>query len=62
MEEAEKLEGDLKKLETTLPPSLEEDFEHLEFENQKITKELVKYDKLCNEAIKVKSKREREIY
>jgi hypothetical protein len=41
---------------------LEEDFKALTDENEKITKELVKYEKLCQEALKSKSKKEKDMY
>ena len=54
--------AELKNMEEQLPPPLEDDFKLLEDENKKITKQLLKYEKLCNEAIQIKSKKERDIY
>jgi len=49
----------LNKYEEELPRPLDEDYEQLEQQNAKITKELVKYEKLCSEALKAKSTREK---
>jgi hypothetical protein len=49
----------LVRLEESLPRPLNDDYSLLEEQNNKITKELVKFEKLCAEALKAKSTREK---
>ena len=55
-------EEQVTKLEESLPRPLDDDYNCLIEQNNKITKELVKYEKLCSEALKAKSVREKELY
>lgn len=55
-------EDEVTRLEESLPRPLDDDYNCLIEQNNKITKELVKYEKLCSEALKAKSVREKELY
>lgn len=55
-------EDEVTRLQESLPRPLDEDYNCLIEQNNKITKELVKYEKLCSEALKAKSVREKELY
>lgn len=55
-------EEEVTRLEESLPRPLDDDYNCLIEQNNKITKELVKYEKLCSEALKAKSVREKELY
>ncbi len=55
-------EEELQRLEESLPRPLDDDYNCLVEQNSKITRELVKYEKLCGEALKAKSTREKELY
>lgn len=52
-------EEEIQRLEDSLPRPLDDDYNCLVEQNNKITKELVKYEKLCSEALKAKSMREK---
>jgi hypothetical protein len=55
-------EEEVQRLEDSLPRPLDDDYSCLVEQNNKITRELVKYEKLCAEALKAKSTREKELY
>lgn len=56
------LELSLSGLEKTLPASLEADYRFLQEQNARITGDLVKYEKMCIDAVKARSKKEKEMY
>ena len=62
MAELKALEESITKLEESLPRPLDDDHDCLIDQNNKINKELIKYEKLCSEALKAKSTREKELY
>jgi hypothetical protein len=55
------MEEQLTKLEESLPRPLDDDYNCLVDQNNKINKELLKYEKMCVEALKSKSTREKEL-
>lgn len=55
-------EDSLQKFQQSLPRPLDDDHNCLIQQNNKITKQLVKYEKLCAEALKAKSTREKDLY
>lgn len=55
------IEEEVKKLEETLPRPLDDDYNCLVDQNNKINKQLLKYEKLASEALKAKSAREKEL-
>ena len=56
------MEQGVEKMEDSLPRPLDDDYNCLVDQNNKINKELLKYEKLCSEALKAKSTREKELY
>lgn len=60
--ELKAMEEELKLLEERLPRPLDDDYNCLVDQNSKINKQLVKFEKLCGEALKAKSTREKELY
>lgn len=60
--EISELQTEIGKLEESLPRPLDDDYNMLLEQNNKITKELVKFEKQCAEALKAKSTREKELY
>lgn len=61
MAEIRAMEEEVKKLEESLPRPLDDDYNCLEDQNNKINKELLKYEKMVSEALKAKSAREKEL-
>ena len=56
------MEESAKELEEVLPRPLDDDYNCLVDQNNKITKQLVKFEKLCSETMQKKSISEKELY